>query len=51
MQEECSRAIQVKIKDGKRYLVTDTSKEALQEAPAYTYDRALGGWVPTKQPG
>jgi sporulation protein YlmC with PRC-barrel domain len=44
-------AIRVKIRDGERYLVTDTSKEALQEAPAYTYDRALGQWVPTKQPG
>jgi sporulation protein YlmC with PRC-barrel domain len=44
-------AIQVKIRDGKRYLVTATSKEALQEAPAYTYDRALGQWVPAKQPG
>lgn len=44
-------AIRVKIRDGERYLVTDTSKEALQEAPAYTYDRALGQWVPAKQPG
>jgi sporulation protein YlmC with PRC-barrel domain len=44
------KAIQVQIKDGKRYLVTDTSKEALQQAPAYTYDRSLGQWVPAKQP-
>jgi len=44
-------AIQVKIKDGKRYLITDTTKEALQEAPGYTYDRDLGQWVPAKQPG
>jgi sporulation protein YlmC with PRC-barrel domain len=45
-------AIQVKTKDGKHYLVMDTTKEALQDAPGYTYDRDLGQWVPvSKQPG
>jgi len=43
-------AIHVKIKDGKRYLITDTTKEALPEAPGYTYDRDLGQCVPAKQP-
>lgn len=39
-------AIRVTEKDGKRYLVVDTTKEALQSAPSYTYDRTKGGWVP-----
>ena len=38
-------AIQIKVKDGKRYLVTDMTKEALDTAPAYTYDRSSGQWV------
>ena len=38
-------AIQTKVKDGKRYLVTDLTKEALETAPAYTYDRNTGQWV------
>ena len=45
-------AIRVTEKDGKRYLVMDTTKEALQSARSYTYDRNKGGWVPaTKPPG
>ena len=39
-------AIHVTEKDGKRYLVMDTTKEALQSAPSYTYDRTKGVWVP-----
>jgi hypothetical protein len=37
-------------KDGDRYLVMNTSKEALEKAPGYTYDRTKGVWVPAKQP-
>ncbi len=45
-------AIHVTEKNGKRYLVMDTTKDALQSAPGYTYDRNKGQWVPaTKQPG
>jgi sporulation protein YlmC with PRC-barrel domain len=45
-------AMRVTEKDGKRYLVMDTTKDALQSAPGYTYDRNKGQWVPaTKQPG
>ena len=39
--------IRVTEKDGKRYLVMDTTKEALQNAKGYTYDK--GQWVPAKQ--
>ena len=38
-------AIKIKVKDGKRYLVTDLTKEALDTAPAYTYDHSSGQWV------
>jgi PRC-barrel domain len=38
--------IRVTEKDGKRYLVMDTTKEALQSAKGYTYDRNKGAWVP-----
>jgi sporulation protein YlmC with PRC-barrel domain len=43
-------AIRVTQKDGKRYLVMDTTKEALQGAKGYTYDRDMGEWVLVKQP-
>ena len=39
-------AIRVTEKDGKRYLVMDTTKDALQSAKGYTYDRNKGAWVP-----
>ena len=39
-------AIRVTEKDGKRYLVMDTTKEALQSAKGYTYDRNKGAWAP-----
>ena len=39
-------AIRATEKNGKRYLVMDTTKEALQSAPSYTYDRTKGVWVP-----
>ena len=46
-------ALQVKEKNGNRYLVVDASKDALQAATGYTYDRTKRSWVPatTKQPG
>jgi len=38
-------------KDGDRYLVMNATKEALQSAPGYTFDRTKGVWVPeTKKP-
>jgi sporulation protein YlmC with PRC-barrel domain len=36
-------------KNGKRYLVMDTTKEALKSAPGYTFDRTAYQWVPVKQ--
>ena len=33
-------------KDGKRYLVMDTTKDALMSAPGYQYDKTKGQWVP-----
>ena len=41
--------IRVTEKDSKRYLMMDTTKEALQSAPGYTYDRTKGEWVPVKK--
>jgi hypothetical protein len=37
-------------KDGKRYLVIDTTKEAVTSAPGYQYDTATGKWVPETKP-
>ena len=42
--------LKVAEKDGDRYLVMNTSKETLEKAPGYTYDRTKGVWVPAKQP-
>jgi sporulation protein YlmC with PRC-barrel domain len=39
-------ALDVKEKNGKRYLVMDTTKDALTSAPGYQYDRTAGKWVP-----
>ena len=45
-------AIKITEKDGNRYLVMDASKEALQSATGYTYDRTKRVWMPaTKQSG
>jgi putative membrane protein len=41
-------ALQVSEKNGKRYLVMDTTKEALTSAPGYRYDSTTGKWVPEK---
>jgi PRC-barrel domain protein len=42
-------AIHLTEKNGNRYLVIDTTKEALQSAPGYTYDRTKGVWVPASK--
>jgi hypothetical protein len=39
-------ALKVTEKEGKTYLVVDTTKEALEKAPAFTFDRAKRQWVP-----
>ena len=39
-------ALQLTEKNGKRYLVVDTTKEALRSAPGYRYDSATGKWLP-----
>ena len=38
-------------KDGKRYLVLNTTKEALKSAPGYTYDRSKSAWMPAAKQG
>lgn len=40
------RAIHITQKDGKSYLVMDTTKEALKGAPGYKYDKTSTTWVP-----
>ena len=42
-------ALKLTEKNGKRYLVMDTNKEALNKAPGYTFDRTAKQWVPAKQ--
>ena len=39
-------ALKVTEKEGKTYLVVDTTKEALEKAPGFTFDRAKRQWVP-----
>jgi sporulation protein YlmC with PRC-barrel domain len=39
-------ALRMTEKDGKRYLVMDTTKDALMSAPGYQYDKAKTLWVP-----
>ena len=41
-------ALHMTEKNGKRYLVMDTTKEALTSAPGYQYDKTTGKWVPEK---
>jgi sporulation protein YlmC with PRC-barrel domain len=43
--------IRLSEKDGKRYLAIDTTKEALQTATGYTYDRNKGQWFPAAKQG
>ena len=44
-------SLKVAERDGKRYLVLDTTKEALQAAPGYTYDRSKSAWLPAPKQG
>jgi PRC-barrel domain len=44
-------SLKVAEKDGKRYLVLDTTKEALESAPGYTYDRSKSAWMPAAKQG
>jgi len=39
-------ALRVTEKDGKRYLVMETTKDALMSAPGYQYDKTKSQWVP-----
>ena len=38
-------------KDGKRYLVLNTTKEALKSPPGYTCDRSKSAWMPAAKQG
>ena len=38
-------------KDGKRYLVLNTIKEALESPPGYTCDRSKSAWMPAAKQG
>ena len=44
-------ALKVTEKDGDRYLVMNATKESLEKAPGYTYDRTKGIWVPATKAG
>jgi hypothetical protein len=39
-------ALKVAEKNGDRYLVMNATKEALESAPGYIFDKAKGVWVP-----
>ena len=45
------QALKVAEKDGKRYLVLDTTKEALQTPPGYSYDHSKNVWLPATKQG
>src|ERR1044072_6672425 len=42
-------ALKLTEKNGNSYLVMDTTKEALEKAPGYTFDRTAYKWVPAKK--
>jgi sporulation protein YlmC with PRC-barrel domain len=44
-------SLKVVEKDGKRYIVLHTTKEALQSAPGYVYDRSKSQWLPAPKQG
>jgi sporulation protein YlmC with PRC-barrel domain len=44
-------ALKVAEKGGDRYLVINTSKEALEKAPGYIYDETKGMWIPATKQG
>ena len=43
--------LQVKDKNGDRYLVMEANKEALNSAPGLKFDRTSRKWVPENQRG
>jgi sporulation protein YlmC with PRC-barrel domain len=43
-------ALKVAEKNNDRYLVMNTTKEALETAPGYVFDRSKGVWTPARQP-
>ena len=45
------QALKVAEKDGKRYLVLDTTKEALETAPGYSFDHTKSAWLPATKQG
>jgi len=42
-------ALKLTEKNGKRYLVMANTKEALNSAPGYNFDRSTKQWIPAKQ--
>jgi len=44
-------SLKVAEKDGSRYLVLETTKEALQTAPGYVYDSGKKVWLPATKQG
>jgi hypothetical protein len=44
-------SLKVAEKNGSRYLIVETTKEALQTAPGYTYDTSKKVWVPATKQG
>jgi sporulation protein YlmC with PRC-barrel domain len=44
-------SLKVAEKDGSRYLVLETTKEALQGAPGYVYDSSKKVWMPATKQG
>lgn len=42
-------ALKMAEKDGDQYLVMNTTKEALESAPGYTFDRDNNRWMPAKK--
>jgi len=44
-------SLKVAEKNGSRYLVLETTKEALQTAPGYAYDSGKKVWLPATKQG
>jgi sporulation protein YlmC with PRC-barrel domain len=42
------KALKLTEKDNDRYLVMNTTKEALEKAPGYVYDSGKGVWLPAE---
>ena len=43
--------LKLREKNGQRYLVMNTTKEALESAPGYTYDRSANQWISVSKQG